>query len=251
MPRIRLSPPGGRRKNVLLRNIICSPMRPGIRRERTAGFRIGTCFERPPLKGRLADIDQHRLVGDDQPAVAVPPPVLMATGRAVMAGSPWVSPRECGDGRFRRLDQRQGIANGERMLGIPTPNFCDASSEFDGSTTTGHPNDRRRRGVMRFVMLASRPQRGQHHPVACRRQAKARPHYPPAFVVLEPGSARRQRVAYLPARSDPVEVAEDPGGSVPSSSDHWPAWLTKVARPPLPGMAGKRWQLSGKKISQY
>jgi hypothetical protein len=42
---------------------------------------------------------------------------------------------------FDDSNQRQGIANGERMLGIPTPNFCDASSEFDGSTTTGHPND--------------------------------------------------------------------------------------------------------------
>jgi hypothetical protein len=28
------------------------------------------------------------------------------------------------------------------MLGIPTPNFCDASSEFAGFTTTGHPNGR-------------------------------------------------------------------------------------------------------------
>ena len=30
------------------------------------------------------------------------------------------------------------------MLGIPTPNFCDASSEFDGSTTTGHSNAKRK-----------------------------------------------------------------------------------------------------------
>jgi hypothetical protein len=28
------------------------------------------------------------------------------------------------------------------MLGIPTPNLCDASSEFDGFTTTGHPDGR-------------------------------------------------------------------------------------------------------------
>jgi hypothetical protein len=43
------------------------------------------------------------------------------------------------------------------MLGIPTPNFCDASSEFGGSPTTGHPKDRRRRGIMRLAMLASLP----------------------------------------------------------------------------------------------
>jgi hypothetical protein len=30
------------------------------------------------------------------------------------------------------------------MLGTPTPNFSDASSEFDGSTTTGHSNAKRK-----------------------------------------------------------------------------------------------------------
>ena len=79
-----------------------------------------------------------------------------------MAGGVLVSTRRCGDGRFRRLDQRQGIANGKRMLGSRTPNFCDASSEFGGSTTIGLSNeDRRRRGVMRFVVLASRHQPGR------------------------------------------------------------------------------------------
>ena len=41
---------------------------------------------------------------------------------------------------FDDSNQRQGIANGERMLGSRTPNFCDVSSEFDGVTATGHLN---------------------------------------------------------------------------------------------------------------
>ena len=51
-------------------------------------------------------------------------------------------------------------ANGQRMLGSRSPNFCDASSEFDGSPTTANPNEGgRRRGGVWFVVLASRPQR--------------------------------------------------------------------------------------------
>ena len=118
------------------------------------------------------------------------------------------------------------------MLGIPTPNFCDASSEFDGFTTTGHPDEGwRRRGVMRFVVLASRPQRGSTTPF-CRRLSKPAA-LPPRLCRARTriGAKTAGRLSACPFRSG---WCRSPRRSVPSSSDHWPAWLTKVARPPPP-----------------
>ena len=47
------------------------------------------------------------------------------------------------------------------MLRIPTPNFSDASSEFDGSTTTGLSQRPKATRGYEVVVLASRPQPGR------------------------------------------------------------------------------------------
>jgi len=146
-PRIRVSPPGRSPVNVSLRNISCSPMRSGIRRERKPGSESEPVSDGHPIKGRLADMDHIVLSRPISRRVPVLLPVLTAIGPAVMTGD-FVGARFLKAGRRRSLDRRQGIANGERMLGSRTPNFCDAASEFDKSTATGHPDEGwRRRGA--------------------------------------------------------------------------------------------------------
>jgi hypothetical protein len=143
------------RENVLLLNIFG---RHAVRNSsrRKAEFRFGTCPGRPPRQGSLADMDHIVLSRPISRRVPVLLPVLTAIGPAVMAGSPPVSTRRCGDGRFRRLDQRQSLPIGKRMLGIPTPNFPDATSELDGSTTTGL-SQRPKATRLWFVILVSLP----------------------------------------------------------------------------------------------
>src|SRR5580704_16927969 len=107
-------------------------------------------------QGSLADIDQLRLVGDDQSEVAVPPPVLMAIGRTVMTASPLVSTRRRSDGHLRRLDQRQTFRAERKWLAVGRSTFATHRANLTGPPRPGIPleveGDER---VIGFAMLAS------------------------------------------------------------------------------------------------
>jgi hypothetical protein len=83
-------------------------MQPEFVAKGNAEFRIGTCSGGYAIKSRFADIDQHRLVGDG--SAGGRGPASYADGDR--SRPCWQDRRsfchdECGDGRSRRLDQRQ------------------------------------------------------------------------------------------------------------------------------------------------
>jgi hypothetical protein len=87
-PRIRVSSPGRSPEKCSAAEHFRSPCgQEFVAKESRVPNR--NLFRTAPHQGSLSDIDQHRLVGDDQSAVAVPPP-LMATGRG-RAG--WIAAR--------------------------------------------------------------------------------------------------------------------------------------------------------------